>query len=119
MNDPLPRETMRSLGLLLVVTAETARQGARKTWRQLRGVLEPPDDLKVVSSEGHAYTGLLLIENSRVRAGLVMRTDTAPRSAPSLTEQLSPCRARWSVEEEEDDCRLPGWSEDPRGGRTW
>ncbi len=124
----LPRSTLRNLGLVLVVAFETARTGLRAAVSRIHPHLRPPPDLRVESTEGHTYTGLLLVDDNDVFAGIVSRTGRASerhehrhRERPLVTPGRGSRSPLFDDDlEDEDDCKLPSWASDPReGGHRW
>ncbi|MBX3275281.1 MAG: hypothetical protein KF729_33755 [Sandaracinaceae bacterium] len=126
----LPLHTLRDLGLVLVFVADTALDGARRALRRLHPYVAPPPDLQIQSTTGALYTGVLLIDDNDVLAGLVMRVgyEPPPPAAPHRLERpstfgaspwrsSSPLARRFDDEDEEDDSRLPSWADDPRSER--
>ncbi len=119
----LPVQTLRDLGVLLVVTAELAWQGTKKLAARLEPLVTPPEDIEVRSRIGSTYSGVLLIERNRVLAGIVIRTGHHPPrdddEEPSLftTRRRRPFVTPPPVEDDpyrDHQSRLPGWAEDPR-----
>lgn len=128
----LPTKTLRDLALVAVLVADVAWDGAKEAMARLRPYVHPPADLRVRSSVGGLYTGLLLVDRNEILAGFVIRAGhEAPPELELATARRSPITRspspRWGssslarVFEEEDeddnDSRLPGWGEDPRDVR--
>ena len=125
--EDLPRSTLRNLGLVLVVAFETARTGLRAAVRRIHPHLRPPSDLRVESTEGHTYTGMILIDDNDILGGVVSRTGSSGESAHyrrRATPLVSPVRGAPSTsfegehdDEDDEDCKLPSWASDPREER--
>lgn len=86
-------------------------------------LLLPPKDLRLNIGDGSTVTGILLVENNRIVAGLVIHHRVGPGAVvtppPRDTPPVYPARGRFE-EDDEDDCRLPGWAEGARrGGEPW
>ena len=119
----IPKPTLHGLAFLVVVAFDTARSGLHSTLERLLPHVRPPADLRVSSTRGHTYTGVVVIDDNDVLAGVVARTGRTIETAPSHRRSFSPLRrsslqASFSDELEDEgdgDCRLPGWAEDPRG----
>lgn len=132
----LSTTTLRDLAVVVVLVADVAWEGAKDALARLRPYVEPPADLEVRSSEGALYTGILLVDRNDVLAGIVIRTghepppSTGSRYTPPLTSSRfdSPASrsAGWrsdtlasrfadtEEDDEDNEGRLPGWSEDTR-----
>lgn len=112
----LPKRTLRDLGLLLVVAFDAARLGVRATVTCLRPWLEPPKDLRVHSSQGYAYSGVLVIDDNEVLAGVVVKTGNQSSHEASATRV-----GDWMLgsSEEPVDKHMPGWADDGREGHPW
>ena len=122
----IPKPTLHDLAFLIVVAFDTARSGLRSTLERALPHVRPPADLRVSSTSGHTYTGIVVIDDNEVLAGVVTRTGRTIEATPVRPRHrsLSPVRrsplqssftADLEDEDDEDDCRLPGWAEDPRG----
>ena len=48
---------------------------ARTVWRALRKELEPADDLELIGTNGARVTGVLIVEDNRIRGGVVFDSD--------------------------------------------
>lgn len=72
--DSIPRETLDTVVLIARMAAYVAVDTIRTRWYRATESLSPPDDIEVVSAEGHAYTGILVVESNRIRGGLVAKT---------------------------------------------
>ena len=123
MNDySLPARTLRDLGILLVVVAETAWKGAKTIVRRLSPFMAPPSDLMVHSTKGAEYTGVLLIDDNDIVAGAVVCTGHEPPSRGLITPapETAP-RPPPDDSLSRRDGYLRGWSEDPRDeeGDVW
>lgn len=121
MNDPsLPPITVRDLGIVLVVIAETAWNGARSIMRRLAPFMRPPSDLVVQSTKGAEYTGVLMIDDNDVVAGAVVCTGQGELPPREATQRVitTPAPDPFQREPERSLGRregyLPGWAEDPR-----
>ena len=116
--DPLPLNTLRDLATLLVVVAEVAWEGTRRTLRRVRPYIEPPPDLEVRSSRGAEYSGVLLIDGNDIVAGVVARTgQNEPSSPPAMHRTIrDPLGVIVPTEENHSrgDGYLRGWAEDAR-----
>lgn len=132
--DHIPTTTLRTVGLLLVVAFEAARDGLRTTVGRIQPYLRAPADLRVHSTLGHHYSGVVLIDDNEVLGGVVARTGrSAGQHRPtthSPTPSRSPARRLFGDKitagdfddfEEDDDGKLPSWASDPRdgGGHRW
>ncbi len=86
-------------------------------------LLLPPKDLRLTMGDASTVTGILLVENNRIVAGLVIHHSASPGSvvtppprdpSPSYTK-----RGRFD-EDDDEDCRLPGWADGGhRGSPPW
>jgi len=116
--NPLPLKTLRDLSTLLVVVAEIAWDGTRRALRRFRPYIEPPSDLEVRSTGGAEYSGVLLIDDNDILAGVVVRTGhrgTQPREPPSSFGRIrEPLVTPPGHEPSGRDGYLRGWAEDPR-----
>ena len=121
-------EDANMLDVALELSARTARMVVRSVVRAADAMLPlllPPKDLRLVMGDGSTVTGILLVENNRVIAGLVVhRTQSG---VPTVTVKRGPELDRYSAgrypsephrpeDEDDDDCRLPGWADDTRRG---
>lgn len=119
----IPKPTLHGLAFLVVLAFETTRSGLRSTLDRLLPHVRPPTDLRVSSTQGHTYTGVVIIDDNDVLAGVVARTGRTAQASPAPTaRRFSPVRRSSlqasfddELEDDGDDCRLPGWAEDPRG----
>lgn len=123
MDDQLPHATLRTLSLVLVAVFDIARDGLADVVQRLRPLVEPPDDMRVASTVGAIYTGVLVIERNSVIAGVVVevgRIGAPARPAivtpPPASTPTSHYESRLSRFEQRDERegRLPGWADDPR-----
>lgn len=132
--DHIPTTTLRTVGLLLVVAFEAASDGLRNAVGRIQPYLRAPADLHVHSTQGHHYSGVVLIDDNEVLAGIVARTG---RSAGHRTTTHSPSTSRsrsarrlfgdhtsapeYDDIEEDDEGKLASWASDPRdgGGHRW
>ena len=86
-------------------------------------LLLPPKDLRLSMGDGSTVTGILLVENNRIIAGLVIHHRAAPGTVvtpPPRDIAVYPARGRFD-DQDDDDCRLPGWADGGgyRGGEPW
>lgn len=133
--DHIPTTTLRTFGLLLVVAFEAARDGVRTAAGRIQPYLRSPADLRVHSTLGHHYSGVVLIDDNEVLAGIVARTGRSAAQHRTTTHSpptsRSPSARRLFGDhtsaaelpdfEEDDDGKLPSWASDPRdgGGHRW
>ena len=110
----VPTSTLRVLASLLVLGFDLAREKAADIVDRVRPLVEPPDDLRVHSTAGTLYSGLLIIERGEVVAGIVVMTGQRA-VAPSLTTP-APRTAAYggTTGYSRGEGRLPGWADDPR-----
>ncbi|MDH5491432.1 MAG: hypothetical protein OEY14_05715 [Myxococcales bacterium] len=133
--DHIPTTTLRTVGLLLVVAFEAASDGLRNAVERIQPYLRPPADLRVHSTLGHSYTGIVVIDDNDVLGGIVARTSRSAEAArptahsPSLPRHR-PARSLFGDDDsvsdfddldDDDEGKLPGWAADPRDGgrRRW
>jgi hypothetical protein len=82
----LPRETLRTIAVLLVVAFDFALQKGREAVERIGPLVTPPDDLRIVSSNGSLYSGVIFLDRGEVLAGVVVATGYDPlRSAAART----------------------------------
>lgn len=115
----LSTSTIRDLALVAVLIADVAWDGAKDAFARLRPYIEPPPDLRVHSTAGGIYTGILLVDKNEILAGVVIRTGHAQRSTPTHERPSGLDTSSWRSPlvdrfEDEGDAKLPGWGEDPR-----
>lgn len=119
----LSTKTIRDLALVAVLIADAAWDGTKDALARLRPYIEPPPDLRVHSIEGGVYTGILLVDKNEILAGLVIRTghQTAPPRnerpsslGSSAWRSSSPLARRFEDEDDDEDGKLPSWSDDQR-----
>ncbi|MCZ7679799.1 MAG: hypothetical protein M5U28_13960 [Sandaracinaceae bacterium] len=124
----LPTTTLIDLAILVVAVADAAWVGTKKALVRLRPYVEPPADVEVRSTIGATYTGVLLIDKNEIIAGIVVRTGHRPPPMESGDRYRSPSlTSSWSsrsplvtpsshsrFDDDDEDCKLPSWAEDPR-----
>lgn len=119
MDEELPSETLRTLTTVLVAIFDIAREGVSEVVERLRPLVDPPDNLRIVSPIGAHYTGLLIVERNAVVAGIVIEVGrVTPAPAASREPIITPPshyddRGRFEQRDEREG-RLPGWADDPR-----
>lgn len=124
MDSPnVPESTLRVLASLLVLLFDYAREHAATTVERLKPLVEPPDDLRVVSKVGALYSGMIVLDRGEVIAGVVVQTGqgipspaalvTPPPRAPVYERPRSPFSGI-TDHFARSDGRLPGWADDPR-----
>lgn len=122
MDSNVPGSTVRVLAALLIVAFDVAREKASSIVARLKPLLEPPDDLRVVSRSGALYSGVLVLDRSDVVGGIIVQTGQSVPTAPALdlprtTPRVEPIppRPATSFATRPDSARLPSWADDPRG----
>lgn len=122
MNNDIPPETVRTMGALLVIVFEIARDGVAEAVERMRPLVEPPEDMRVTSSRGVIYTGVLLVERGEIIAGIVIEVGRVSSAAPAPRPAVvtpppryeAPGRFESLGRFEDREGKLPGWGEDPR-----
>ncbi len=110
----LPRETLRSIGVLLVVLFDFALQTGRKAVENLAPLVEPPDDLRIVSSTGSLYSGVIFLDRGDILAGVVVATGYDPLRSAARTASSAfsmPSQGSPSVHRGQSGT-LPNWAHD-------
>jgi hypothetical protein len=118
----LNAQTLRDLGAILAVLADMAVVHAQRVARRIEPHIRPPSDLEVRSSAGARYTGILIVDGNQVLGGIVIRSGVTVERASNVplagrtrsSSWSSTSLARGPDDDEDDDCRLPGWAEDGR-----
>jgi hypothetical protein len=118
MNDnSLPRETLRTLGVLLVLAFDFALERGRHAIERLAPMVEPPEDLRVSSTTGCLYSGIVVLDRGEVLAGIVVATGFDPiraataRAAAVASGTPFP-RHEAPLVRRDPTTGLPHWSED-------
>lgn len=117
MDEQIPHTTLRTLSLVLIAVFDIAREGFSDVVERLRPLVEPPEDMRVVSTVGAIYTGVLVVERNTIIAGIVVEVGrvTAATRGPVVTPPPHYERpGRFDRREDPREGRLPGWGEDPR-----
>lgn len=89
---------------------------AGRAWKGLKGLarkiydmVQPPDDLRVNSTQGYEYTGVVVLDHNSVEGGAVARVGyDASRAGGSLVTPAPRYR------EPDRNPLLRSWAEDPR-----
>ena len=84
-------------------------------------LLLPPKDLRLTMGDG-SVTGILLVENNRIVAGLVIHHSASPGSVvtPPPRDPSPAYSTRGRFDDDDEDCRLPGWADSGhRGSPPW
>jgi hypothetical protein len=124
----LNAQTLRDLGAILAVLADIAVVHARRVARRIEPHITPPPDLEVRSTAGARYTGILIVDQNEILGGIVIRSVVVVERASNVplagrtrsSSWSSTSLARGPDDDEDDDCRLPGWADDTRdGGQRW
>jgi hypothetical protein len=118
----LTSQTLRDLGVVLVVLADLAVDRTKRALRRIEPHLIPPPDLEVRSTAGARYTGILIVDQNEVLGGIVIRSGVTVERASNVplagrtrsSSWSSTSLARRPDDDEDEDCRLPGWAEDGR-----
>jgi hypothetical protein len=103
---------------LIPVLAELARrawQNIKTLASKIYELVQPPSDLKVHSTRGHEYTGVIMVDHNEVEGGAVARVgfDPAKASGPyNGGGTLVTPAPRYS--DREQSPYLKSWAEDPR-----
>ncbi len=94
---------------------------ARRAWKSIKAfaakiydLVQPPDDLRVSSTEGFEYNGILVVDHNSVEGGAVARVgyDAARASGSYGSGSLVTPAPRYR--EPERSPYLRSWAEDPR-----
>lgn len=114
MNDSsLPRETLRMLGIMLVVAFDFALETGREAIEKFKPLVEPPEDIRVTSTTGCLYSGLVVVDRGEVIAGIVVATGFDPVRAIAGRPTPPPPAVPTHFERASDRSgRLPGWADD-------
>jgi hypothetical protein len=123
MDHHVSGSTVRVLAALLIVAFDVAREKASSIAARLKPLLQPPDDLRVVSRSGALYSGVLVLDRSDIVGGVVVQTGQSVPLAPALdvprvaprVDPIPPRPAASSFATRPDTTRLPSWADDPRG----
>jgi hypothetical protein len=125
-DNTLPASTLRTMGVVLVLVFDLALRKGREVVDKVKPYIEPPDELRVTSRSGTLYTGILVLDRSEVKAGVVVATgfdplgSTVARTASAAMPRSIDIGARrepgglrpWSDERslyDEDDDGGPSW----------
>jgi hypothetical protein len=94
---------------------------ARRAWKSIKALaakiydlVQPPDDLRVSSTQGYEYNGILVVDRNEIEGGAVARVgyDASKASGPYGTGSLVTPAPRYR--ESERSPYLKSWAEDPR-----
>ena len=78
--DPcIPLSTIRDAGRILIHALGLTLHALADTFETLRGHVEPPEDLVVVSSAGGLYSGIVVLRCNEIIAGAVFHAGHMPR----------------------------------------
>lgn len=77
-DNTLPTSTLRTMGVVLVLLCDLALRKGREVVDKVKPLIEPPDELRVTSRSGTLYTGILVLDRSEVKAGVVVATGFDP-----------------------------------------
>lgn len=117
MDEQIPHTTLRTLSLVLIAVFDIAREGLSEVVERLRPLVEPPEDIRVVSTVGAIYTGVLVVERNTIIAGLIVevgRVTATPRAPIVTPPPRYEAPGRFDRHDDPREGRLPGWAEDPR-----
>lgn len=114
MNDnSLPRETLRVMGIMLVIAFDFALEKGRDAIEKFKPLLEPPEDIRVTSTTGCLYSGLVIVDRGEVLAGVVVATGFDPvRAVAGRAPTPSPPQPLPVRVEPSRSAHLPGWADD-------
>ena len=94
---------------------------ARRAWKSIKEIasklyelVQPPDDLRVSSTQGYEYNGILVVDHNEIEGGAVARVgyDASRASGPYGTGSLVTPVPRY--QEPDRSPLLRSWAEDPR-----
>ena len=111
----LPRETLRTIGFLLVVVFDFALEKGREVVDKIGPLVEPPDDLRVTSRNGSLYSGVIVLDRGEILAGVVVATGYDPlrgtAARPASTSFSMPNHGSPSIPRSQSGS-LPNWAHD-------
>lgn len=116
MNDnSLPSETLRTLGVMLVLAFDFALEKSRDAIERIKPIVEPPDDLRIISNTGCLYSGVIFVDRGEVLAGVVVATGFDPLRAASARASTIAAQpvSHAGAPLVRRETGLPSWAEDP------
>jgi hypothetical protein len=101
---------------LIPVVAELTR----RAWKSIKIIaskiyelVQPPPDIKVYSTQGHEYTGMIMVDHNEVEGGVISRVGYDPVKA-STPNNRTLITAPPRHHDYDSSPYLRGWAEDPR-----